>query len=282
MCRTWFSEIGHGMHSEKTLKTTIAPAYETCVHVPAGWSNRQLTNWFSKLEEQAFATFVNYAEVVEPILAFEEQFSARLPEIFRKAEPDEHIAIMLFARMTAGQSAAERLLFAGQLYEAQALMRSAVECGVYGCVLRHDPALRQIWANRGKSNAARERCREAFGWNGLLRVLDAHSHGLRGLIKPAYEQLIDMGAHPNSAGVGAGIQLRKSDNGGTTMRTVFSRVEAESFGAVVRQHLGVLHIGFELVRVAAPERIERSGVAEKVARIFEGVGIQLLGTPTRS
>lgn len=269
------------MHTEKTLKSAISAAHETSVHVPAGWADRYLTNWFSKLEKQAFATFVNYADVIDPVLAFEEEFSAQLPRIFRGAEPGEQLAFVLFTRMISVQSASARLLFAGQLYEAQALMRCAVECGVYGCVLMHDPELRQIWVNRGKSNAAKDRCRAAFGWNGLLRILDTHSHNLRRLIKPVYERLIDMGAHPNSEGVVDGVFLERSSDGKTTMRTVLSSVEAESFGAAVRQHLTVLHIGFELVRVAAPRRIEESGVAIRLAQILEGVGMQLQAAPTR-
>ena len=267
------------MHTEKTLKSVISAAQETKVHVPAGWTDRKLTSWFSKLENQAFATFVHYADVVEPILAFEEEFSMRMPEIFHDAEPDEQIAIVLFARMTSSQSAAARLLFSGQMYEAQALMRSAIECGVYGCVLRHDPVLRKVWARRGSNNVAREQCRRSFAWGGLMTALDARSHHLRRLIKPVYEQLIDMGAHPNSAGIGAGIQLVKSGAGRLTLSTVFSSVEPEQFHAVVRQYLTVLHIGFELVRVVAPQRIEQSGVAVRVAEIFDSVGIPLLTPP---
>ena len=267
------------MHTEKTLKSTISAAQETTVHVPAGWLDRKLTSGFSKLENQAHATFVHYADVVEPILAFEEEFSMRMPEIFHEADPNEQIAIVLFARMASGQNAAARLLFAGQLYEAQALMRSAIECGVYGCALRHDPALRKVWARRGNSAEARAQCRRAFGWNGLMTALNAHSHNLRRLINPVYEQLIDMGAHPNSQGIGAGIQLERVGGGRLRLSTIFSSVEPEQFQRAVRQYLSVLHIGFELVRVAAPQRIEESGVAVRVAEIFDGVGIPLLTPP---
>lgn len=268
------------MHTEKTLKSATSAAHETSVHVPLGWPNRYLTNWFSKLEKQAFATFVNYAEVIEPILAFEEEFSSQVSKIFREAAPDEQLAFVLFTRMISVQSAAARLLFAGQIYEANALMRSAVECGVYGCVLKHDAGLRQIWANRGKSNSARERCRAAFGWNGLLGILDGRSHSLRRLIKPVYERLIDMGAHPNSEGIVEGVILDKSSDGRTIMRTVLSGVEETSFTAAARLHLTVLHIGFELVRAAVPQRIEKSGVAVPLSQIFESVNVQLLAPPT--
>jgi len=114
-----------------------------------------------------------------------------------------------------------------------------------------------------------------------MNMLDARSRDLRRLIKPVYEKLIDMGAHPNFDGVGESIRLESASDGTHTLSTVFSSAEVAPFRAAVRQHIGVLHIGFELVRTAAPERLERVGVTAQVSEILSSVGVQVLSPPAR-
>jgi len=103
------------MHKERILESSTAPSVSTTVNVPVGWSEFSLTKFFSILEQQAFATFVNRVDDIRPILLFEEAFSARMPEIFHGGGRDEHLAMVLFARMLSAQTGAARLLFAGQV-----------------------------------------------------------------------------------------------------------------------------------------------------------------------
>lgn len=248
--------------------------------VPKGWSSRRLTRCLSELEGQGHTTFVLSAVAVRPILDFDEVFSAKLPEIFANVAGNEQLPSVLFSRMCSVQTAAARLLFAGQIYEAQALMRSALECGVYACAIHSDAGLRHAWVHRGDSRTARDRCRTSFSWGTLLKVLARDSRDLRRLIAPAYDELIDLGAHPNAVGIGAGVRLDTAGNGQRLIQTIFSRTHPETVASAARQLVGVLHIGFELVRQTMPLRVESAGVIGDVEAIMQSVGIKLLPLPS--
>ncbi|HWL27822.1 MAG TPA: hypothetical protein VNQ97_02835 [Burkholderiaceae bacterium] len=267
------------MNKEIPYGSATSASERTTVFVPEGWSSRRLTKWFSELEKQGHSTFVLSAAAVRPILDFDEVFSAKLADMFAGVAGNEQIPSVLFSRMCSVQTAAARLLFAGQVYEAQALMRSALECGVYGCAIYTDADLRHAWVHRGDSRTARDRCRTAFAWAGLLRIVEQSSRGLRRLISPAYDKLIDLGAHPNALGIGAGVRLNTTGNGQRMIQTIFSGTHPEHMAAAAHQLVGVLHIGFELIRQTMPVRVEKAGVTAGVEEVMQSVGIQLLAAP---
>lgn len=267
------------MNKEILYGSAESAAEMTAVLVPQGWSSRRLTKWFSELEKQGHSTFVLSAAVVRPILDFDEVFSAKLADIFVGVAGNEQIPAVLFSRMWSVQTAAARLLFAGQVYEAQSLMRSALECGVYGCAIYADADLRHAWVHRDDSRTARDRCRAAFAWAGLLRIVDQSSRGLRRLISPAYDQLIDLGAHPNALGISTGVRLNTASNGQRMIQNIFSGTHPEHMATAARQLVGVLHIGFELIRQTMPLRVEKAGITADVEKVMQSVGIQLLAAP---
>ena len=81
------------------------------------------------------------------------------------------------------------------------LLRTALESACYGYVMRTDTAIERIWLNRHDSEAATKTARKAFtsAVNDAADAIGvAKSHpGTAAIIKKAYQQAIDWGAHPN-------------------------------------------------------------------------------------
>jgi len=248
------------------------PSISKTLPFPADWDHFSLTLLMGELERQMVATFANVRAQVQPVLDVDAALIQQTPAIFHQPQKHELIGSMLFTRMFSGLRAAARLVFAGQQYEARAVLRSSLECGVYGWALTTDGRLREIWRAREDSDEARQAARNALTWGRLKTPLSAQSHLLGDKVTALYDDLIDLGAHPNPGGIIDGVFKTKDAAGNTQLMTMFGDCAPESIVAGLGELLRVTHAGFELLRLAMPERMEKSGVSQKVAAIFVAAG----------
>lgn len=244
------------------------PSIKVTHNFPVDWARFSLTSLMSELERQAVATFANARAQVQPILDIDTEMMEKVPEIFSDPSANELLGIMLFTRMFSVLRAAARLVFAGQQYEARSVLRSALECGVYGWALIVNDELRGTWKRRDESEEARKKARNAFAWSGLQKSLQSASQSLADTVGNLYESLIDLGAHPNPGGILDGQFVTKDADGHARLNTVFGGGDRESISIGLRDLLDVTHAGFDLLRLALPERMKKSGVGSRVSAIF--------------
>ena len=239
---------------------------------PSDWDQYSLTVFLGKLERQTVATFANTRAQVQPVLDVDETLIEKTPAIFHQPQKHELAGSMLFTRMFSVLRAAARLVFAGQQYEARAVLRSALECGVYGWALTTNDGLRNVWQHREDNDETRKAARKALQWDSLKIALRNKSPQIEKKITAIYDNLIDLGAHPNPGGIVEGMFPSVNAEGNTMLMTQFGGGTPESIADGLSELLRVTHAGFELVRLAMPERLEKNGVGRKVADIFAAAG----------
>lgn len=111
-------------------------------------------------------------------------------------------------------TASVRVALAGDPSPLPPILRTALECACYGQAIALDPALGPIWMARHDSEDARKKCRNSFGSSIIDRAcvrLAAKIEGDHRIIKAHYDRLIDLGAHPNVAGVMLQMRPRETD-----------------------------------------------------------------------
>lgn len=89
-------------------------------------------------------------------------------------------------------------------------LRACLESACYAESIVYEPTLGDVWIERHKDGDARKKCRKSFGANLVRnagRRLQTILEGADSLIIDTYERHIDLGAHPNPAGVVLGMQI---------------------------------------------------------------------------
>jgi hypothetical protein len=194
--------------------------------------------------------------------------------IFQQPQKHEQAGAMLFMRMFSVLRTAARLVFSGQQYEARAVLRSALECGVYGWALTADNAMRDVWQHRDDNEETRKSARNVLQWRLLKIALCNKSPQIEQQIAAIYDELIDLGAHPNHGGIVEGMFHSVDAEGNSMHMTLFGGGNPESIMAGLEELLRVTHAGFKLLCLAMPERLARNKVDQKVAAIFSSAGYE--------
>jgi hypothetical protein len=249
------------------------------VNYPADWHQFPLTAMMTLMEQAAYATFANCRDAVQPLLEIDFLLTEDSDALLIGASGLPFASVGLFMRMLLGLRAAARLVFAGQQYEARAVLRSSLECSVYAWALSCDPALGNIWVNRDSDFRTRKAARKAFGWTRLLKHLTATSPRLGHITDEVYDELIDLGAHPNPGGLIGSAWLHSAPDGSTHMWSSQGGGSPESLRSGLREQLRLTFVCFELLRISLPQRMAASGIGDKVAAIFSAAGLSLGDTP---
>jgi hypothetical protein len=93
------------------------------------------------------------------------------------------------------------------------ILRACLESALYCLHIAQNPHLGSIWAERGASAEARRACRKAFGADRVLATAAQANPPLGTIVRAAYEELIDFGAHPNVTGVFKSLTASEVEEG---------------------------------------------------------------------
>lgn len=260
------------MRERTTYEGPDVLSIEQIKSVPHDWPNYSLTRSFDAMDGQAIATFANARALIQPIIDIDSCVVDRLPAIFDRPQQDEIPSSMLFARMFSVQRAAARLAFSGQHYEARAVLRSALECAVYGWALLSVEGVRDKWVNRDTDELSRNATRDAFQWAGLMRVLGTVAGPLSGRVHATYVSLISLGAHPNPGGVVGGTFLSEED-GSRMLMTNFGGGSAEEMRAGFCEYMEVVRQCFDLLKLTFPQRLAAADVIAPAHAAFDAFAV---------
>lgn len=234
---------------------------------PVEWEAFSLTHFCGEMERAAVATFANARQHLQPLLDIDQHLIGSAPTIFAHPKPDERAATLLFMRMFSVLRAATRLAMSGQLYESRAVMRSAVECGVYAHAMRHSHELRVAWARRDEDEETRKVARNAFSWSALMKLLRAQNEPLAGAVHHLYDKLIDLGAHPNPGGILGGVAIDEAGDEPMAL-TLFGGGSYDSILEGIAELAQVFSVCVELLAQSMPERLDPLGGAERFRAMF--------------
>ena len=128
----------------------------------------------------------------------------RIGEILEKdpADPNFGAPRLLVLRSHSAVLGATRLAMSGEAFEAQIVLRTAIEQAWYALHIAKDsapPARANIWWDRNVSPQALQACKDEFTAGNVRRTHEALDAATAAAMHRLYEGAIDFGAHPNQA-----------------------------------------------------------------------------------
>jgi hypothetical protein len=186
------------------------------------WGDDVLSSFIADANHNERACALNFPDVYE-VLQGAHEVLKRVGEILEKDPADANLGVprMLVARSRSAVLAATRLAMSGQGFEAQPLLRAAIEQAWYALHIAKDPqppTRALIWWDRGTSPEATQACKDEFTAGNVRRTHEGVDPATAAAMHQLYGDAIDFGAHPNQAGVAGSLNL---DRGTSTVGVGF-------------------------------------------------------------
>jgi tetratricopeptide (TPR) repeat protein len=167
------------------------------------WEDDPLSEFFANAEYNDRATSLNYPNVYAVLQRTHEAFTAFEKILENDGDPARLIPRFLIVRAHASFLAATRLAMSGELPEAYAVLRLALEQTWYALHIAKDPAptrRAEIWLSRNTDDAAKTACKQEFTVRNVRTTHEQLDPDTAGQLQALYEAMIDFGAHPNQLG----------------------------------------------------------------------------------
>ena len=98
---------------------------------------------------------------------------------------------------------------AGQVFETFASLRACLEHAGYATLMKHQPALAQVWMDRHQDEASLKAMKQAFTQGNVQDALTALDQKAATVYERLYQDCIDFGGHPNILGVAGSMKVEK-------------------------------------------------------------------------
>ncbi|UGY08590.1 hypothetical protein [Phyllobacterium pellucidum] len=109
---------------------------------PPGWGNDSLTKYLDNYRDNQFATFVGKRAVISDLILIDGMYKLLLDGA---KNPKPFIPMTFFLRAHSAYRSATGAVMAGQLYEAQALLRLCLEHSSYALYIGPDTERWKRW-----------------------------------------------------------------------------------------------------------------------------------------
>ena len=116
---------------------------------PSGWGQDHLTQYLDSYRDNQHATFANKRSEVIDLITIDQMFRTLLDG---PRDPKPFIPMDFLRRAHAAYLAATGAIMAGQVYPAQALLRSSLEHGAYAHYINDDLPRWERWMSRHDSD----------------------------------------------------------------------------------------------------------------------------------
>lgn len=223
---------------------------------PNGWAHDPLTAFLDGYRGNQLSTFVNMPNEVRDLVRIDGLFR-RLLDGAMNLRPFFPANFAL--RAHSAYLAAAGAVMAGQIYEAQALLRLCLEHSAYGFYIGGDKKLWELWQARSDSQAAKQAAKDKFTHNKVRNHIKAASPTMGDQFARLYEQLIDFGAHPNEQGFAINSSVVR-DGDDVHFYTIYLQEGGipmdHGLKTAARVGLWALHI----LQMIYPERFELLGI----------------------
>lgn len=223
---------------------------------PEGWGDDSLTSYLEDYRNNQFATFVGKEAEVGDLTAIDGMLKALLEGA---RDPKPFVPMTFLLRSHSAYRAAAGAVMAGQLFEAQALLRLCLEHAAYGHYIGGDNALWERWMRRHDSDDHRKAVRNEFTGAKVEKKLEAADISLAKAYKTLYERLIDFGAHPNEKGFSMSSNLRR-ENGDVHIEAIYLHSDGLPLDLALKTTaqvgIAVLRIG----QILYPQRFKDLGL----------------------
>lgn len=224
---------------------------------PVGWGQDDLTRYLEACRSNQLATFANNRSAVIDLTTIDRMFR----QLFDGAvNPKPYLPIGFLLRAHSAFLAATGAVMAGQVYEAQAVLRVCLEQGAYAHYVGNDQPRWERWMARHDSLAAKEVVRREFTQRKIREHIKASAPDLEHIYGELYERVIDYGAHPNEQGLSLSSKVENTVDGGRRHLTIYLHEDGLQMDMGLRM---AAQVGLWVLRVAQalyPQRVQATGV----------------------
>jgi hypothetical protein len=232
------------------------------------WEGDPLSTLLFHAQQNERISALNYPDVYE-VLQLAHGLLRRIGGFLEADPTDPSLGVprLLIARSHSAVLAAARLAMSGQGFEAQPVIRVAVEQAWYALHVAKDPTppmRARIWWDRNVSPQATQACRDEFTARNVRRTHEGLDAATAAAMHRLYESAIDLGAHPNQLGVAGSLGLDRLT--GTVSVGFLHAGTAAQVGALKMAADAAIGIA-KMVGLIYPERLRIAGVHEDVGRL---------------
>ncbi len=219
---------------------------------PPGWGNDTLTAYLDEFRGNQFATFHNKRQEMADLIALDGLFERLLKGA---KDPDPQMPMAFLLRAHAAYRVAVSSVMGGQLYEAQALLRLALEHASYGFFIGGDTARWTRWMKRNDDEKSRKVVRDEFTAGAIRRAITKADAKIGGHFEFLYERLIDFGAHPNEQGFSMSTKL-KEEPGQTHILSIYLHEDGIPLDFALKNTAQIAICSLQIAYLIYPTRME--------------------------
>ena len=237
---------------------------------PPDWGPDSLSaKYFKNAEYNDRAIAANYPDVFDLLKQIHECFERIEDVIGNDKGALRLVPRFLLVRTHSTFLAACRLAMSGQISEAQALNRAAIEQAWYALHIAKDPGgwpRAETWLRRNESDAAEKACKNEFTVANVRQTHAALDADTAKHLAYLYDQTINFGAHPNQMGVMSAIR-HVEDAEKIVFNVGILAPDPHGVMATVRVAAAVAIGTFKVFQLIYPERFAIAGLEDEVGNL---------------
>lgn len=226
---------------------------------PPGWGTDKLTQYLDAFRGNQLATFANKRSEVIDLTTIDTMFR-KLTE--GALNPHPLLPMGFLQRAHSAYLSACGAVMAGQIHEAQALLRVSLEQAGYGHYIGDDQERWTRWMDRHepRTKSQQKKWREEFTHGNVAKGIAAADPAIGRFYNQLYDRTIEYGAHPNQLGDSMGSALEQSEDGDTRFVTIYLHEDGLMMDFALRS---TAQVGLCVLRIAQliyPLRMQATGV----------------------
>lgn len=232
---------------------------------PPGWGQDLFTQFLDTARRNQFATFVNKNSEVNDLIFLDVMLTKLRAD---PVKPNLFAPMSFLLRAHSAYRAAVGAVCAGQIYEAQALLRNCLEHAAYAHYVADDPTRYERWLNRHESANTKKSVRIEFMLKKIVDVLTVASEELGSIFSKLYDHTIDYGAHPNERGVSLNSELVMKEGNERHFSAIFLHGNGPALDLGLKN---AAQVGLLVLSVAAlidPARVQRLSIDQDLAKML--------------
>jgi hypothetical protein len=241
---------------------------------PPPWQDDPLSRYFAEAEHNTRASSINWPDVYQ-VQQRAHRMLLRVGEAFEHDTGNPHhlgVPRMLLIRSHSAILTTMRLAMSGQGFEAQTVLRVAIEHAWYALHVTRDPAppgRARVWWDRGESPQATQACKNEFTVANVRQTHEGLDAQTAAAMHQLYEGTINLGGHPNQAGVVLGLGLEDRGEATVTVRVGFLHPVPAVMLSTIKASVDVAIGLAKVVSLIYPERFRIAGLDEEVNRLIQ-------------
>lgn len=174
----------------------ITSSMTTTQIAPKLWAKDRLTEYIENCRTNQFATFANKA-AFKLLLEIDDCFFKVLD---KPINPRPWFPFQFIHRSHSSWRSACGMVMAGQVQEANAMLRLSLETAAYGYYISTDNSNAEAWIKRNDGVTELRDFKKKFQHVTIKQKIIGDADKLGRIFEQLYERTIDYGAHPNERG----------------------------------------------------------------------------------